>query len=468
GTMETTYRLKPNLTWHDGAPLTSDDFVFSWQVYATPSLGASGSSPIRSMQEVVALDSLSFVIRWKELYADAAELGTRMATSGLPPLPAHILQNDFQNLDPTEFPNLPFWSNEYVGLGPYRLTRWEPGAFIEAEAFDGHVLGRPNIDHLQPVFVPDPNTALANLLSGEVQYVGQYVLAPDHADTLEQQWGPTHGGTVLYAPVGFRRGVIQFRPELVSPKALLNVRVRRALASALDKAAASDALQSGKGLLADAFVSPRLPYYQEIDRVITKYPYDPAKSQQLMDEAGFTRGVDGLFVGKDGTPFDLEVASSSGSKNEQENSVIVDGLKAAGFNAHSNILPAAQSREAETYTQRPGMLVWGGGGDLASLENFTTEQTAGPANRWRGNNYGAWSNADYDRLYTDYTKALRAPDRIHDVAEMNRILTQELPWIPYWYQPIITAHVASLKGPIARETPDAPNGMMRIYEWSWQ
>src|SRR5581483_7685892 len=107
---------------------------------------------------------------------------------------------------------------------------------------------------------------------------------------------------------------------------------------------------------------------------------------------------------------------------EQENTVIVDGLKAAGFNARSNILPAAGSREAETYTQRPGELVWGGGGDQASLQSFISEQTPGPATRWRGDNYGAWNNPEYDRLFTEFNQTLRAPDRIQLVADMNRIL----------------------------------------------
>ncbi len=468
GRMETTYRLKPNLTWHDGAPLTSDDFVFSWRVYATPTLGASSSSPMRSIQEVVALDPQSFLIRWRELSSDAAELGTHATTSLLPPLPEHILRQDFEHLNPTDFPNLPFWSHEYVGLGPYRLTRWEPGAFVEAEAFDGHVLGRPKIDRLRAVFVPDPNTALANLLAGEAHYVGQYLLASDHGENLEQQWSTTRGGTVLYAAAGFRRGVVQLRPELVQAKGLLDVRVRRALAHALNKTEAGDALQAGKGVLADAFVSSRLPYYQEVERVISKYPYDPAGSLRLMDEAGFTKGADGLFVGKDGSPLEVEVASSSGTKNEQENTVIVDGLKAVGFNAKSNILPAAQSREAENYTQRPGVLVWGGGGDLASLQSFTSEQVPGPATRWKGDNYGAWNNPEYDQLFGAFSQSLRAADRVHYIAEMNRVLTQQLPWIPYWYQPLVTAHVAGLKGPIAREVPDAPNGMLRIYDWNWQ
>ena len=53
GRMETTYALKPNLAWHDGAPLTADDFVFAWRVYATPELGVSNTPPA-SLIEVLA------------------------------------------------------------------------------------------------------------------------------------------------------------------------------------------------------------------------------------------------------------------------------------------------------------------------------------------------------------------------------------------------------------------------------
>jgi peptide/nickel transport system substrate-binding protein len=468
GRMETTYRLKPDLTWHDGAPLSSEDFVFSWQVYATPELGASGSLPIRSIQELVALDARSFVIRWKELYGDAAEVGTYATTSGLPPLPAHLLRQEFANLNPVDFPNLPFWSTEYVGLGPYRLTRWEPGTFIEGEAFAGHALGRPNIDRLKAVFIPDSNTALANLLAGEVHYVGQYVLASDHGLTLEREWGQSRGGTVLYAPTGNRRGVVQMRPELVEPAALLDLRVRRAIAHALDKATASEVLHDGKGLLNDAFISPRLPFYPEVDRVITKYPYDPRRTQQLMGEAGLSKGGDGFFVGRDGAAMEVGVWSSSGTKNEQENTVIVDGLRSAGFNAKSHIYPAAQSREAETYTKTPGVLVWGGAGELGSLENFTSEQVARPQNRWRGDNYGAWINPAYDQLFAEYSRSLQSSERVRMIGELNRILTDELPWIPYWYQPIVTAHVVAVQGPIARQTPDSPSGIHHIAQWTWK
>jgi peptide/nickel transport system substrate-binding protein len=187
-----------------------------------------------------------------------------------------------------------------------------------------------------------------------------------------------------------------------------------------------------------------------------------------MGEAGFVKGGDGFFAGRDGAPVEVGLWSSSGAKNEQENTVIVDGLRAAGVNAKSHIYPAAQSRDAETYTKTPGLLVWGGAGELTSLENFTSEQAAGPRNRWRGDNYGAWVNPTYDQLFIEYGRSLRATERVRYIAELTKILTEELPWIPYWYQPIVTAHVAAVKGPVARQTPDSPSGILRITEWEWK
>ena len=64
GRMETTYRLKPNLLWHDGTPLVAEDFVFAWRVFATPAFGWSGTIPISSMAEVVAPDPRAVTIRW--------------------------------------------------------------------------------------------------------------------------------------------------------------------------------------------------------------------------------------------------------------------------------------------------------------------------------------------------------------------------------------------------------------------
>src|SRR5437764_13596055 len=103
--METTHRLRPNLTWQDGKPLTADDFIFGWQVYSSPNLGSAQSQPIRQMEEIVAPDLQTVVIRWKGPYPDAAQMDATFQA-----LPRHILGDDFAQRDSTEFVNLLFWT----------------------------------------------------------------------------------------------------------------------------------------------------------------------------------------------------------------------------------------------------------------------------------------------------------------------------------------------------------------------
>src|SRR5439155_2538191 len=62
GAMQTTYTLRSNLTWHDGQPLTADDFVFSWHVYSSPALGVASQLPFSAMTDVSAVDREHFVV----------------------------------------------------------------------------------------------------------------------------------------------------------------------------------------------------------------------------------------------------------------------------------------------------------------------------------------------------------------------------------------------------------------------
>src|SRR5439155_6980388 len=157
GTMETTYRLRNRLSWHDGAPLTADDFVFAWQVYATPELGLSASSPVTYLQEVAAPDERTVIMRWRRPFAGAGAV----LAADLPPLPRHLLGQPLAQQDVGVFAALPFWTTDYVGAGPYRLTRWERGAFLEAQGFAGDALGAPRIDRVRFTFINDPNAAVA-------------------------------------------------------------------------------------------------------------------------------------------------------------------------------------------------------------------------------------------------------------------------------------------------------------------
>ena len=189
GRMETTYRLKPNLTWHDSRPLAADDFVFSYQVYSSRGLGGTFiSSPQDQMEDVLAPDARTVVIRWRTLYPQAGALVSQL----FEPLPRHILDTPFKayeqdpaSLDP--FLSLPYWTTEFVGLGPFKVNRWEPGSTLEGVAFDGHALGRPKIDRLVIHFIPDENTVMTNLLAGAVDLAGDTSIRFEQATVLKRQ-----------------------------------------------------------------------------------------------------------------------------------------------------------------------------------------------------------------------------------------------------------------------------------------
>src|SRR5581483_7444605 len=291
GTMLTTYRLKPNLTWHDGAKLTADDFVFSYHVLMTPGLGFINgkSAPLNHIDDVQAPDERTIVIHWTSPFPGADVLQQGGSILGLPALPRHILEGVYRDGSPDAFGAHPYWNTAFIGTGPYKLDRWEFGSFIDASAFDGYVFGRPKIDHLKILFVEDPNVALSYLRAGTILFATDSAIDFPQALELKKDWGPTHRGVFQYTARSLRSIVFQFRPEYVNPKSLLDVRVRKAIAYAVDKQAINEALFGGEGQTIDSIFDNRADFYPQIDAVITKYPLDLRSSERLMNDAGFRK-----------------------------------------------------------------------------------------------------------------------------------------------------------------------------------
>jgi peptide/nickel transport system substrate-binding protein len=461
GRMETTYRLRPNLTWHDGTTLSADDFVFGVRVYQTPEFGVASSPVLAPMAEVTAPDPATVVIHWRRPFPDAAGLDVEFQA-----LPRHLLQQPFQQLDPQAFAGLPFWTSEYVGLGPYQIERWEPGAFVEGPAFTGHALGRPRIDRLRLVFIGDPNTVLANLLSGEAHYVSESIFYTEEGAMLEGQWAGNQGGTVLYSPVTFRITQIQARADVASPRALLDVRVRRALAHGVDAAAAFEASTAGKGLLMVCLTPPTKAYYPAVDRAIAKYPFDPRSTGRLLEEAGFVKGTDGFYGTTGGESLRVPVAADGGSVFERENAILVDSLRRAGVDAISHIVPVAQLGDNQARALLPALST--GGLGTPRYDKFSIASVARPENRWQGANRSGWANSEWDQLYQLSIRTLDPAERVAQIVQMEKIFTEEVAAIPHYFTPAATAHVAALEGPVTAFTPDAGRGILRVWDWHWR
>jgi peptide/nickel transport system substrate-binding protein len=470
GTMETTYRLRPSLVWHDGRPLTADDFTFSWQVYSTPAYGVSNTFPIRYMSSVEAPDPLTVVIHWKQRWVEAGVLGTGTSASGqnnFPPLPRHILEPTVQE-GATEgekfLPNSSFWNVNYIGAGPYKVDSYTPSVSIEASAFDAHVLGRPKIDRVSIRGISDVNASLATMLAGDLHY-GADLFRAEEGLVLERDWVPSGKGVVDWELLASRQQWFQLRPEHAQPAEMLDVRVRRAIVHSWDKKAVFDAVTAGHGLLSDTFTSPNQEYQPAVDREIIKYPHDPRRTQQLLEEVGYTRDGNGMFVTPRGDLMDVPMNYTGGtSQFEQETAILVDQMKQAGINGLARVLPTSASTEDRALL--PGIVAGSGGQDTGFL-NAHSINIATAANRWNGSNRAAYSNPEFDRLANAFDDALDSNERIQLITQMEKIISIDLPTIFMYYHGRVWAHDARLKGPGVRLVGGASHPTSTIYKWEW-
>jgi len=469
GRMETSYLLRSGVTWQDGAPLTAADFVFAFQVYREPGLGFI-SRPEILMEAVVAPDPRTLVIQWRAAYPEAGTL----ELDGLVPLPTHLLEEAFADYRRTgvreTFLARPFWTVDYIGAGPYRLTHWEPGSHLEGEAFGGHVLGRPKIDRLVVRVIPDENTVLTVVLAGgQLDYTNFQTLKFEHLPTLKRDWEDARKGVV--APIKNSGTTLtpQLRPEHVGDRALLDVRVRRAIAHTLDRQSVNEGVFDGIGFPSEIFVPDTEPMYQELERVRMKFPADQQRAQQLMSEAGFTRDGGGLFADASGRRFRLDFLFTAGTQNEQAQAILSDSWRRAGFDVYPAVLSEADTRDPSTRHTFRGLASRGG---TPTPSNFTSEGIGSPANRWAGENRGGWSNSDYDRLFSAFSSSLDSNERTRYWVQMMTMVNDLVLAHLLFFNIQTRTWVTGLSGPDIGvqgfgQLAPGTTPHWNIHEWHW-
>jgi peptide/nickel transport system substrate-binding protein len=447
GKMETTYRLKPNLVWHDGTPLTADDWVFAHKVYTTPEFGLVNSPPFGLMEEVTAPDPRTLVIKWRRLYPQAGVLQATGTITDFPPLPRQVLDRPLQELSADAFAAHPFWTREFIGAGPYKLDRWEAGSSIEGLAFDQHAMGRPKIARIRILFPGDANTALATLLSGNIHAAMDDAVGFQQGVAAKREFANRGGGTFLVTTDLWRATYFQFRPEMQATRGLFDLRVRRALAHALDRQAVNDAVYEGEGVMAETILPNTLDYYPAIERTLTRYPYDVRRSDQLMAEAGFSKGGDGVYSSPTDGRLSFELKVNASPQYENERSIMASVWRQAGFDVQEATLPAAQSQDGQARASFPGLYGFSTGIGTSVVPNFTTPSIPGPDTRWTGNNRGGWSNPEYDRIATTFNNTLDRNERIQILSQITKQISDELPAISLYYDLGAVAIVPGVQGP---------------------
>ena len=444
GTMDVTWKIRPDAYWHDGSPLTADDFVFGFDVIRDPKLAVAGLGELVNVSSVKAVDPKTLQVSWKL----TSFQGGNNSIDGVPAIARHKLETLYRSGDTPGFEATPGWRDEFIGIGPFSLTKLEMGSHIEAAANDRYYLGRPKVDRLIIRWVADVNVTVAQLLSGAIDVVSRgSSLKPVQVAEIRRQWGP-EGGQAFSMATDVRQLRLNLKVEgnRWDPSQAgwqRDVRFRQAIFYSINRQEIVETLQEGMTDVAYFLGFPNFPSYKlALERGLPKYEYDPVKGQQLFAVAGWTKGPDGLLRNSGGQTVDFPCCRyASGDSNDIRESLAWGVyLKAMGL-AVEHPLPTAPAGLSSTETRKLQTQNWAGSVGHTrvhppeGMATFTAANIPREETRWSGVNSGAWNNAAYEDLWTKSAITLDPRARVELEFQMIKVIMDELPTLPAYFNP---------------------------------
>jgi peptide/nickel transport system substrate-binding protein len=429
GRMETTWRIRRDARWHDGTPLTSADLLFTVQVGQDRDLAVLSHNAYRFIEGVEATDSATVVVRWTRPFILA---DTMFSGSFALPVPRHILEPIY--LDQKEnFAEHPYWTEEFVGTGPFKVVEFVKGSHLVLTAFEQYVLGRPKLDEIEIKFVNDPSVTVANILAGTIDLTFGRGFGPEQAFEAERQW---LAGKV---DATFGTSWTALYPRFIDPKppVMANLQFRRALMHATDRQQVVDSFAMGKSRAVSSFIGPNAPEFPEIQGHIVEYPYDQRRAHELITGLGYVKGPDGMFADSAGRPITMEIQTITGDQLRTSAMFsTADMWKAVGVATETVMIPRQRVTDREWRVTLPGFELVHQPNSMneRALQRFQTKEIPTAQNGYRGNNRALYSNPEYDALAEKYVVTLDARERLELAKQINRHISEQLPALGLLYR----------------------------------
>jgi peptide/nickel transport system substrate-binding protein len=296
-----TFHLRRNVTWHDGKPFAARDVKFTIErLWLNPQVPFFQRANVKDIERVDVVDDHTVRIVTRVPFATLPVMLGYLANI----LPEHLLGS----LTPDQLRNPVDFLRNPVGTGPFRFGEAVLGSHVRLVAYDRYFLGRPKLDAIVFRVVADLEQQLAQLQTGQLDFM---IIEPHQVPTVQRMSNVQvlDAPQVNYAFIGFNHTAEPFGDR----------KVRQALAHAVDRKAILDKIYLGKGRLATGPINPLVgwAYTDQVDQ----YRYDPALAQRLLDEAGWTKGPDGLRR-KGGQPLRFTLDYDRGNPVREQTAVV--------------------------------------------------------------------------------------------------------------------------------------------------
>ncbi len=401
-------RLRQGVRFHDGHELTSADVVYTFRSFLDPEFISTRKVAFRSLADVQARDRYTVEFTLNEPFLS-------FPTSLVIPVVPDGAGPDFR-----EHP---------IGTGPYKFARYAVDDRVELEPFAGYFAGKPPNDGLVLRIVPDELMRGLELQKGTVDVVINDI-GPDivHQLAASDRLAVTTSPGTDYQYIGLN----------MRDPALADVRVRQALAYAIDRRAIVDYLRRG---LATPAVGLLPPNSWAFTPNVRTFDYNPGRARDLLDDAGY-RDPDG-----DGPEprLSLTLKVSNLEFNRLQSTVIQQNLQAVGVAVDvrtyefATLYADVLSGNFQMYT-----LQWSGGAvsDPDILRQVFHSTQAPPY----GFNRGFFSNAQIDALLDRASVETDAPRRLQLYGEVQQILADQVACISLWTKTNFVVSQRSVRG----------------------
>jgi peptide/nickel transport system substrate-binding protein len=419
------FKLHDNVRWHDGAPFSADDVVFTWETTMDPKTPSPYRSDFQDVERVEALDTSTVRVTYKRPYAKA------LLSWGVSILPRHLLDRFVKAGKLKEAPQN--WSSP-VGTGPYRFKEMKSGEKVVVVANQDYFKGRPNISRIVYRIIPSQATIFLELKARGVDVASltalQYKRQTEYP-AFQKAYNKFRYPGSGYTYLGF---------NLKDPR-FADRRVRRAFAHAINKKELLDGVVLGLGREA---TGPFRPGTWADNPNVKGVPYDPKKAAALLAEAGWnTRNAQGLLV-KDGKPFTFELLTNQGNDERKKIAEIVQAsLHDLGVGVDIRILEwAALLKEHVKKRSFDAMILgWGTGADPDQYVVWHSSQT-GPDEL----NHISYKNPEVDALLEAGRASCVQADRARFYHRLHEVLAEDQPLVFLYWRDVMPAVSARVFG----------------------
>ncbi|HEV8614651.1 MAG TPA: peptide ABC transporter substrate-binding protein [Methylomirabilota bacterium] len=447
-----TWKLKRGVAWHDGKPFTADDVVFNWEYVMDDATTAVTAGEYRDIKSIDKVDSQTVKLTFK---APAPFWSQPFCGPTGQIIPKHLFEA-FKGAKSREAPT----NLKPVGTGPYKFADFKPGDIVRGELnANYHMPNRPYFDTIEMKGGGDAiSAARAVIQTAEYDYAWNMQVEDDVLKRLEQggkgKVDIALGGNIEHIGCNFSDPWTEVDGERSNPKSkhptLSDPAVRQALNLLVDRGAVQEQIYGRTGITTANFINAPA----RINSKNTKWEFNIDKANQLLDQAGWKRGGDGVRA-KDGKRLKFVYQTSINAPRQKTQAIVKQACAKAGIEIEiksvtASVFFSSDPANLDTYPHFSTDIQMYTTTQTAPdgqrfMDQFTSREVASKANKWQGRNITRWRNDDYDRAWKAAESEMDPVKRAALFIRMNDLVIQNVVVIPVVWRPRVAAISNRLK-----------------------